>query len=189
MLWPLFYLSGFVDQAPTETAVHVTTQRYDNARTGANFSETVLNTTNVVPARFGKLFTRAVDDDLYAQPLYVSGVTLPGVVPEGIALPEGLQRLVNATLVALHMKRTVNVLYVATVNNSVYAFDADDPSAAAPIWHVNLTSGETGARPVKNYDVGERCGNHPDFTGEYWNRWHACNRCRKSHFLRGRANE
>ena len=94
----------------------VTTQRYDNARTGQNLSEKFLNTTNVQPETFGKLFTRAVDDEVYAQPLYVANVTVPKV---------GL----------------LNVLYVATVNNSVYAFDADNPSAAAPLWHINLTHG------------------------------------------------
>ena len=59
--------------------VSVTTQRYDNARTGQNLSETFLNTSNVNPAGFGKLFTRAVDDEIYAQPLYVSSVSIPKV--------------------------------------------------------------------------------------------------------------
>jgi len=161
----LFYLGAFVtNQWSPDAAVRVATQRYDNARTGGNFSETVLNPSNVEAPRFGKLFTRAVDDDVHAQPLYVPDVTLPDLLPGGIALSEGLQRLVKATLVALHLKRVINVLYVATANNSVYAFDADDPSAAAPIWHVNLTNEGSGARPVKNFDVGQRCGNYPDFT-------------------------
>ena len=101
---------------------------------------------------------------MHAQPLYVPDVPLPDLLPGGIALPEGLQRVVRAALVALRLKRIINVLYVATANNSVYAFDADDPSAAAPIWHVNLTNEGSGARPVKNFDVGQRCGNYPDFT-------------------------
>ena len=165
--WPLcctiFYLSGIIPQAPADTTVKVTTQRFDNARTGANLSETVLNTSNVNPARFGKLFTRAVDDDVYAQPLYIPRVILPNVVSRGIWTPA--RQLVNDTLVAVHLTRVVNVLYVATVNNSVYAFDADDPSAAAPLWHVNLTGAGSGARPVKNSDVGKNCGTYPDFRG------------------------
>jgi hypothetical protein len=52
----------------------VLTNRNDNARTGANLRETTLNTANVNVTRFGKLFSRTVDGDLYAQPLIVSGV-------------------------------------------------------------------------------------------------------------------
>jgi hypothetical protein len=108
--------------------VSVTTQRYDDGRTGQNLSETILNTSNVNSARFGKLFTRDVDDEIWAQPLYMPNVTVPNV-------------------------GTRNVLYVATVNNSVYAFDADKPGAAAPLWHVNITSSTPGARPFKDSDV------------------------------------
>ena len=62
----LSYLSAC---GPSE--VSVTTQRYDSARTGQNLFETVLNTSNVNSVSFGKLFTRAVDDEIYAQPLNV----------------------------------------------------------------------------------------------------------------------
>src|SRR2546426_10554000 len=96
----------------------VTTQHNDAARTGANLSETVLTTTNVNVSQFGKIFERAVDDEIYAQPLYVEGVIIPGV---------GLR----------------NVVYVATNNDSVYAFDADDRTAAAPLWRVGYTNGTT----------------------------------------------
>lgn len=94
---------------PVAAQVDVTIQHNDNARTGANVSETELTTMNVNAAQFGKLFERAVDHQIYAQPLLVSGLQTPGV---------GLR----------------NVLYVATVNDTVYAFDADDPAAAAPLW-------------------------------------------------------
>src|SRR5262245_6431219 len=73
----------------------VTTQHNDAARTGANLTETVLTTTNVNVSEFGKLFERAVDDEIYGQPLYVDGVNIPGV---------GVR----------------NVVYVATNNDSVY---------------------------------------------------------------------
>jgi hypothetical protein len=109
----------------------VTTQRYDNARTGQNQSETILNTSNVSLTTFGKIFTRAVDDQVYAQPLYVPKVT----GPYGVR----------------------NVLYVATASGTVYAFDADDPSAATPLWRARLASGPPGMRPVTNIDVGEGC--------------------------------
>jgi hypothetical protein len=119
--------------------VSVTTQRYDNARTGQNLSERLLNTSNVNAAGFGKLFTRAVDDEVYAQPLYVPSVSIPKV---------GVR----------------NVLYVATVNNTVYAFDADEPDASEPLWKVNLTPTVPGATPVKAHDVGTNCGTYRDFT-------------------------
>ena len=118
----------------------ITTQRYDNARTGQNLSETILNESNVNPATFGKLFTRAVDDQVYAQPLYIPNVTVPNVGNR-------------------------NILYVATVNNSVYAFDADDPGAAEPLWRVSLTVAESGARPVNASDVGHNCGTYRDYAG------------------------
>lgn len=91
--------------------VSILTQHNDNARTGANTQETTLNPDNVISANFGLLFKRAVDDQVYAQPLYAAGV-----------------RTGNGAR---------NVVYAATVNNSVYAFDADDPDAA-PYWQVNF---------------------------------------------------
>ena len=91
----------------------VLTQHNDNARTGDNLQETLLNTSNVNAQSFGKLWTRSVDGYLYAQPLYVQNLPIPG---------QGLH----------------NVVFLATAHNSVYAFDADDPSAALPLWKVNL---------------------------------------------------
>jgi hypothetical protein len=85
--------------------VHVLTSRFDSARTGANLKEKVLTTSNVNGAAFGKLFTRNLDGQVYAQPLYVGGVN------------------------------GKNVVYVATEHNSVYAFDADDRRPnAPPLW-------------------------------------------------------
>lgn len=89
------------------------TQHNDNMRTGANLKETVLNTKNVNVQQFGKLFTRFVEGQVYAQPLYLSHLDIPG---------QGIH----------------NVVFVATEHNDVYAFDADDPKQSAPLWHVNL---------------------------------------------------
>ena len=94
-----------------QPGVDVLTQRYDIARTGANLRETSLSPKNVSTGTFGKLFEREVDGDIYAQPLIKTGVNLPGI---------GVR----------------NVVYVATVNNSLYAFDADSPDAGRPLWHV-----------------------------------------------------
>ena len=94
------------------SAQDLLTQHNDNFRTGANLNETLLTSANVTAAQFGKLFARLVDGDIYAQPLYVSGVSIPG---------HGIK----------------NVVYVATANNNIYAFDADnydpDPSHGA-LW-------------------------------------------------------
>lgn len=92
--------------------VDVLTANYDNNRTSANLGEFVLNKSNVNPNQFGKLYTLATDGEVYAQPLFVRGVALPG--------------------------GTKNVLYVATMNNSVYAYDADSASSTAPIWKRNF---------------------------------------------------
>src|SRR3954454_21807825 len=89
--------------APVVAQVNILTNRYDPQRTGANLAETTLTAGNVTAARFGKLYTIPVDGAVYAQPLYVGGVTIGGVVR--------------------------NVLYVATMNDKLYAFDADQPSA------------------------------------------------------------
>lgn len=92
--------------------VDVLTQHNDLERTGANLHETVLTHQNVNVKQFGMLFKRVVDDQVYSQPLYVSHVKVGG---------------------GFH-----DVVYVTTVNNSVYAFDANDASASTPIWHVNF---------------------------------------------------
>jgi uncharacterized protein (TIGR03437 family) len=93
--------------------VDVLTANYDNNRTNANLSEFVLNKSNVNPKQFGKLYTLAIDGEAYAQPLYARGVNLP----------DGTAR---------------NVLYVATMNNSVYAFDADAAGPTTALWRVNF---------------------------------------------------
>jgi hypothetical protein len=93
--------------------VNVLTVNYDNARTNSNLNETILNHANVNSGQFGKLFTLQVDGQVYTQPLYVNGVTIPG-------------------------KGVHNVVYVTTMHNSVYAFDADPVATHDPFWQVNL---------------------------------------------------
>ena len=134
-----FYLMALICVLPAYSIaqVSVLTQHNDNGRTGQNLNESVLNTSNVNVSNFGKLFFRTVDQNVYAQPLYVPNLNIAG--------------------------QTRNVLYVATEANSVYAFDADDPLANAPLWRVNLGT------PVPSQDV---CAAPPiqqaGCLGQYW---------------------
>lgn len=117
----------------------VLTQHNDLYRTGWYSHETILNTKNVKRGCFGKIFSRAVDDQIYAQPLVKLNLTLPNVGKK-------------------------NVVFVATVNNSVYAFDADSAKVTAPYWQLNLTP--KGSRIIANTDMTGACGGgYRDFSG------------------------
>jgi hypothetical protein len=91
--------------------VSVLTQHNDIGRTGANLQESVLNVANVNVNQFGKLFSHAVNGQIYGQPLYVPFVAIAG-------------------------KGVHNVLVVVTMQSWVYAFDADDDHGAnvQPLW-------------------------------------------------------
>jgi hypothetical protein len=67
-------------------SVNVTTYHYDNARDGANTSETTLTTSNVNSATFGKVASFAVDGQVYAQPLVMTGVAVAGQGTHDIVL-------------------------------------------------------------------------------------------------------
>ena len=98
--------------AEGRAATDVLVNNYDDYRTGANLNESMLNVANVKPETFGRLFSYAVDGAVFGQPLVVRGVKMP-----------------NGSL--------RDVVYVATANNSVYAFDAHDGSGA-PLWQKSL---------------------------------------------------
>ncbi len=74
----------------------------NNARTGAVDNETILKPPNVRHATFGKVCSAQVDGQIYAQPLVVSGVPFAGETAP------------------------LDVVYVATMNDSVYAISAAD---------------------------------------------------------------
>jgi hypothetical protein len=105
--------------------VNVTTFKNDNSRSGANTQETVLTPGNVNSTQFGKLFTTAVDGYVYAQPLYLSNVSISG--------------------------GTHNVLVVATEHDSVYAIEAD---TGAILWQQSLINPAAGITSVSSGDVG-----------------------------------
>ena len=114
------------------------TYHNDNNITGLNPKESVLTPANVNATQFGKLFTRALDGYVFAQPLYVPNVNIAG-------------------------KGTFNVVYVATEHDSVYAYDADGGVSSA-LWHRSFIDSSSGITTVpasdifNNYDEGPEVG-------------------------------
>lgn len=104
----------------------VTTAQYDNSRTGANLSETILTPKNVNSSRFGKLFSLPVDGEVYAEPLYVPKVDIPG-------------------------RGVHDVVFVATEADRVYAFDAAQPGP--PLWSSSFINPAAGVEPVRFSDM------------------------------------
>jgi len=115
----------------TFAQVSVLTSRNNNMRDGQNLNETILTPSNVNVTQFGKLFSHRVEGYVYAQPLYVPNVTIPGL-------------------------GTHNVVYVVTEHNGVYAFDADNAIGmnAQPLWYRSLIDPAQGLTTVSSNDVG-----------------------------------
>src|SRR2546428_3637634 len=121
--------------APNPQSVAVLTQHNDNTRSRWNDNETALTTSNVNVQQFGAVFTLPVDDQVYAQPLVLGHVSVGG--------------------------GTHNVVYIATVNNTLYAYDGDDGTL---YWQRGVTA--PGMRPPRNTDMTGACGGtYTNFSG------------------------
>ena len=125
-----------IPDVPNDQHVSVFTQHNNNSRSGLNDQEKKLTTSNVNSAQFGKLFELTVDDQVYSQPLIVGNLSIAS--------------------------STHNVAFIATVNNSIYAYDGD---SGRLFWKKNYT--EAGMRPPKNTDMTGACGGqYQDFSGD-----------------------
>ncbi len=126
---------------PNPAALNVLTYHNDNTRQGANTNEVLLTHASVNVSTFGRLFTYPVDGYIYAQPLYVSGLVIPG-------------------------QGTHNTVFVATEHNSIYAFDADSTAGAngGLLWQINLGTSASSS----NHEFGDRynSGNYTDIVPE-----------------------
>jgi hypothetical protein len=91
--------------------VAVTTYHNDNARSGANNHETILTPANVKVNTFGKKATFAVQGFVYAQPLYLSNLSINGT--------------------------SHNVVFIATEHDQLYAFDVN---SGQQLWRANYLS-------------------------------------------------
>lgn len=111
----------------TAAEAQITTSQYDNMRSGATLNEKILTPQNVNAKQFGKLGAFKVDGAVYAQPLFLPSVEIPG-------------------------KGKHDVLFVATEHDSVYAFDAQRPNDA-PLWHVSFLDSKRDVTTVPARDA------------------------------------
>jgi hypothetical protein len=116
--------------------VSVLTQRNDNYRSGVNTAEITLNVGNVTSSTFGKIGSAQVDGQIYSQPLYVPNVPALGA--------------------------TINLVVVATENDSVYAFNADDLSSG-PVWKQSFINPGAGVTTVPSTDITPYLDIHPQY--------------------------
>lgn len=121
---------GSTPATPVANAADVATYHNDIARTGQHLNETALTPATVKSATFGKLGFYSVDGPVDAEPLYLSSMAIAG--------------------------GTHNVLYVATENASVYAFDAD---TGAILWKTTtLANGETPSDSLGCFQISPTIG-------------------------------
>jgi hypothetical protein len=124
---------------PPGGAPAVIMRGYNLNRTGANLAETALTPQSVSPSGFGKLYCRPVDEEIYGQILYVPGLDLGA-------------------------KGRHNTIFVVTMNDSVYAFDADSGQGGA-LWEQHWTDEAKGITAVPTRDLARTsCGVYKDIS-------------------------
>ena len=110
---PKLIIAVLLGGLPSQAQVQILSVNGGNDRTNANLQESILSPATVSAESFGRVATLPVDGQIYAQPLYLSGMAVPGLGAR-------------------------NVLLVATMHNSVFAFDADPASASPILWQSSL---------------------------------------------------
>src|SRR5229473_1614855 len=128
----LIAAAGPAAATSTPAPINVLTFHNDNMRSGLNPHETILTPSNVNVRTFGKLFSYPVDGYLYAEPLYVSQLAIPG-------------------------QGTHNVVYVASEHDSVYAFDADG-LLTLPLWQKSFIDPANGLNDVGCHNLVPEIG-------------------------------
>jgi len=129
MVWGVVVAATITADAVAQ--VDVVTYHNDPVRSGQNLHETALTSALVQQSTFGKLFTQPVDGQIYAQPLVIANLNIPG-------------------------KGVHTVVYVATENDSVYAFDGNSNTGnnANPLWHASFIDPANGITTVPSSDLG-----------------------------------
>ena len=108
--------------------VGVVTWRNDRVHCGVNSQEYALTGESVVRTKFGRLFSCPMDGWVFAQPLWMANLHISGM--------------------------RHNVVFIATENDSLYAFDADDPGCRA-VWSsqsVNLIPSDEKIAPLEDLE-------------------------------------
>ncbi|HYK53503.1 MAG TPA: hypothetical protein VEV38_08230 [Candidatus Eremiobacteraceae bacterium] len=119
--------SGLVVQQGSSTvATDVVTYHFDDARDGWNPYETTLTVNDVNSKHFGLQFNLPLDADTMGEPLYVANVFTP---------VDG---------------NTHNLIYAATENDSLFAYDAD---TGALVWQQSYLNQALGDQPMPISDI------------------------------------
>jgi hypothetical protein len=122
----------------------VLTQHNDKLRTGAVLDETILSPKTLRNGTFGKLWRLYADGQVVAQPLYIAKLAIDTVANPGIPPVKG----------------TFNTVIVATMHNTVYAYDADNErrgqdGRTVPLWARWLGPPRPGGKDIDMWSTND----------------------------------